>query len=104
MNSADAQTIADTWKSGSKLDSVKELRKHTGLGLIDAKSYLEKYDQGPEGIYVQVCSDYVQSPHDLLIRAREERRRLDLHIEDLEAQVNGTSVQNIFEQEQPDVG
>lgn len=78
------------------------------MGLLEAKQYLlEAHDQN--ALFVKLCTDYVQSVHDLLQIALTDRRRLDLYIEDLVAQSSGEPVptkENVFDthpNEEPNV-
>jgi hypothetical protein len=70
------------------LEAVRILRYDTALGLIAAKTYLEEHSVGGrQALYNKLCEDFVQNKQDLLDLARNERKRLDLYIEQLEGEI-----------------
>ena len=70
------------------MEAIRTLRYDTSLGLIAAKTYLEEHSVGGRtALYNKLCEDFVQNKQDLLDQARNERKRLDLYIEQLEAEI-----------------
>lgn len=100
MTSDDAREITGYWNIDQVPMAVSRLRRFTGMSVTQAVAYLkEHYREDTDNLFVQMCTDFVQSPQDRLMVAREERRRLDLYIEDLEAQVESQAVHNnVFDQ------
>lgn len=70
------------------MDAIRLLRMETAMGLIDAKNYLEEAKwHGDEAMLKQLCTDFVQNKEDLLNRALNDRRILDLYIEQLQKEI-----------------
>ena len=98
MNIEEAKEIVETWFGSSgpgshKINAIKLLRSHTAMGLHEAKKYMDENSlgrgmvTGKEALLSKLCADFVQSKQDLLDAAREDRRKLDQYIQELEAQL-----------------
>lgn len=83
-----ARAIALMWSVGKKIDAIKAFRYETSLGLTQAKDYLEQHFlAGEDGLRQKLADDFVQNSQDLLILAKEEKKRLEAYIADLETQI-----------------
>jgi hypothetical protein len=91
MTPDEAKEIASLWfgpHGPRKIDAIKRFRYHSASGLQEAKHYLEKAGRdGQEALVKKLCDDYVQNKQDLLDQAREDRRKLDLYINQLEEEL-----------------
>lgn len=71
------------------IESIKLLRADTSMGLLDAKTYLETHSKGGEEILLKIlCEDFVTNKSDLLIVAKEDLRRLQQYIAQLEEDIS----------------
>jgi translation elongation factor EF-Ts len=73
------------------LDAVAELRRETGLSIMDAKPYLTQFNhiestaERHVALFEKLCADYVPNVNDLLQIKREQVRKLQEEIAELEA-------------------
>jgi hypothetical protein len=85
--------LATGWRMEfrEKIKAVALLRGETGLGLLDAKTYLEQFDhiesvaERHVALFEKLCVDYVPNVNDLLQIKREQVRKLQEEIAELEA-------------------
>jgi translation elongation factor EF-Ts len=74
-----------------KIEAIKLLRAETGMGLIDAKNYLEVYSkdcENSEALLKQLCQDFVQNKEELLFAAKKEQTYWNRRVEELEREIS----------------
>lgn len=95
MDIITANEIFALWDSGSKIEAIKAIRRDTSMELINAKNYLEQHHAAGK-LFEQLCADFVENPADLLVIAKDERRKLDEHIKDLETRISSENADPMY--------
>jgi hypothetical protein len=86
MDIETAKEIIAGLKTNHKIQAITTLRRNSGLGLLEAKLYLEQttdYD----ALLKTICHDYVQDKADLLVLAKHDLKRAQMYVDQLEAEI-----------------
>lgn len=95
MDIITANEIFALWDSGNKIKAIRMFRYDTHMELINAKNYLDQHHAAGK-LFEQICADFVQNPADLLVIAKDERRKLDQHIHDLETRISSENTDQMY--------
>jgi hypothetical protein len=74
-----------------KIEAIKLLRYDTGMGLTEAKNYLEVYSKDgndQDSLLKQLCQDFVNSKQDLLVLAVKEQRYWNERVAELTREIS----------------
>ena len=83
-----AKQIVTFMDTGYLVKAVALFRQHTKWGLLNSKDFLQDHHKlGSANLFNVICLNFTDKPEDLLILTKAELKKLQEHIEELEAKV-----------------